>query len=60
MRTSVYIDGFNLYYRAVRGTPYKWLDVKRVCENLLDPKHRIVAVNYYTAPYRESVIPASP
>jgi len=26
MRTSIYIDGFNLYYSAVKGTPYKWLD----------------------------------
>lgn len=50
MRTSIYIDGFNLYYRAVRGTPFKWLDLKQVCERLLDPKHNIVAVNYYTAP----------
>ena len=32
MRTSIYIDGFNLYYRAVRGTPFKWLDLKQVCE----------------------------
>jgi site-specific recombinase XerD len=26
-RTIVYIDGFNLYYRALRGTPHKWLDI---------------------------------
>ncbi len=26
MRTSVYIDGLNLYYGALKGTPFKWLD----------------------------------
>ena len=25
-RTIVYIDGFNFYYGAIRGTQYKWLD----------------------------------
>lgn len=60
MRTSIYIDGFNLYYRAVRGTPFKWLDLKQVCERLLDPKHRIVAVNYYTAPVSGKRDPGQP
>jgi type I restriction enzyme M protein len=27
MRTFVYVDGFNLYYGAVRGTPFKWLNL---------------------------------
>ncbi|MDA8399005.1 MAG: helicase-related protein, partial [Actinomycetota bacterium] len=27
-RTFVYIDGFNLYYRALKGTPHKWLDIE--------------------------------
>src|SRR5271165_304286 len=26
-RTIVYIDGFNLYYRALKGTAHKWLDI---------------------------------
>jgi hypothetical protein len=30
MNTFVYIDGFNLYYGAVKGTPYKWLDIHQV------------------------------
>ena len=24
LRTNVYVDGFNFYYRAVKDTPYKW------------------------------------
>ena len=50
MRTAIYIDGFNLYYRAVRDTPYKWLNLKLVCQRLLRPEHQIVAIKYYTAP----------
>ena len=30
MDTIVYIDGFNLYYRALKGTPYKWLNLLRI------------------------------
>jgi hypothetical protein len=47
-QTFVYVDGFNLYYGAVRGTPYKWLDVAKMCELLL-PKNRIARVKYFTA-----------
>ena len=27
MKTIAYIDGYNLYYSLLRGSPYKWLDV---------------------------------
>jgi len=47
-RTHVYVDGFNLYYGAVRGTPYKWLNIRRLSELLL-PGHSIDAVKYFTA-----------
>jgi uncharacterized LabA/DUF88 family protein len=49
MRTSIYIDGFNLYYGAVKGTSYKWLDFKAVFAMLLQPHHQITAINYFTA-----------
>jgi hypothetical protein len=26
MKTFLYIDGFNLYYSAVKGTPLRWLN----------------------------------
>ena len=35
MRTSIYIDGFNLYYGAVKDTPYKWLNLDTLCRLLL-------------------------
>lgn len=49
MRTFVYVDGFNLYYRAVKGTPYKWLDLKRVVQRILKPGCRVLKIKYFTA-----------
>ena len=48
MDTIVYVDGFNLYYGAVRNTPYKWLNIQTLCHLLL-PQHNIVKIKYYTA-----------
>ena len=46
--TNFYIDGFNLYYRALRGTPYKWLDLRRLAETLF-PGDDIRRICYFTA-----------
>lgn len=48
MGTSVYIDGFNLYYCTVRYTPYKWLDLLRLCTNLF-PTKTIDKIKYFSA-----------
>ncbi len=48
MITNLYIDGFNLYYRAVRGTPFKWLNLRKLAETLF-PKDTIHQVCYFTA-----------
>ena len=48
MRINVYIDGFNFYYGAVKGTPYKWLDLSRLCQLLL-PRCQINRIKYFTA-----------
>lgn len=47
VRTIVYVDGFNLYYGAVRGTPY--LDLAALCRKLLRPEDEITAIKYFTA-----------
>ena len=50
MRTTVYIDGFNLYYRMLKARPgKKWLNPKALAELLLKPPHQITRINYYTA-----------
>lgn len=49
MRTIVYVDGFNLYYRALKGSIYKWLNLSQLSTLALPAAHNIVAINYYTA-----------
>ena len=49
MPTNVYIDGFNFYYGAVRGTPYKWVNLAELCDRLL-PGRLINRIRYFTAP----------
>ena len=49
LNTIVYIDGFNLYY-SLRYTPYKWLDLRKLVEDMIDPSlHRILEIKYFTA-----------
>jgi len=48
MKTIVYVDGFNLYYGAVKRTPYKWLNISALCHFLL-PKNQIIKIKYFTA-----------
>ena len=50
MRTNVYIDGFNLYYRLLKDNPsLKWLDLRALSVQLLQPQNQIRTVRYYTA-----------
>ncbi len=48
LRTIVYVDGFNLYYGAVKGTPHKWLDLQRFFA-LLRPDDVIEKIRYFSA-----------
>ena len=49
MRTNFYIDGFNLYFNAVSDSPYKWLDLGRMCSRIV-PDHEVARIRYFTAP----------
>ena len=44
----VYVDGFNLYNRALRQTRYKWLDLEAMSQRLLR-RYDIHRVRYFTA-----------
>ena len=48
MITKFYIDGFNLYYRALKDTPFRWLDLIKLAETLF-PDDDIQGVCYFTA-----------
>jgi len=58
MRTYVYIDGFNLYYRALRRSSWKWLDLLTLFQTVLQPHHDILKIKYFTA--RVSATPNDP
>ncbi|MBW1724043.1 MAG: NYN domain-containing protein [Deltaproteobacteria bacterium] len=60
MRTYIYIDGFNFYYGAVKDTPYKWLDFKKLFEHLLDSSHKIISIKYFTAMVTGKIDPDQP
>ena len=49
LKTYIYIDGFNLYHRALKNTPHKWLDLKALFQRILDDKHEIIGIKYFTA-----------
>lgn len=52
----VYVDGFNLYHRALKRGPYKWLDIPGLCEKILGEP--VEMVRYFTA--RVSALPHDP
>jgi hypothetical protein len=59
-RTIVYIDGFNLYYRALKGTAHKWLDIAAMSAACLPTGYQIQAINYYTAHISGRLDPTAP
>lgn len=48
MITNVYVDGFNLYYGCLRNSPYKWLNLSLLCQQLLT-KNTVKRIRYFTA-----------
>jgi uncharacterized LabA/DUF88 family protein len=59
-RTIVYIDGFNLYYRALKPLGHKWMNVEALSKAVLPASNQITAINYYTARVSGRVDPGAP
>ena len=49
MRAIAYIDGFNLFYGALKKSPYKWLDLEALIKNISPEYYSIVCIKYFTA-----------
>lgn len=61
MRTIVYIDGFNLYYRLLEKRPdLKWVNPKVLAEQALQPQNQVIQVRYFTARVSGRVDPTAP
>jgi uncharacterized LabA/DUF88 family protein len=50
VKVRVYIDGFNLYYGALKDGPHKWLDLVEFSRQLLRRGETLDYVRYFTAP----------
>ena len=57
MITNIYVDGFNLYYRALKDTPFRWLNLRKLGE-ILFPEDTIHWICHFTA--RLDVRPTNP
>jgi hypothetical protein len=56
VEANVYVDGFNLYYGALKHRPrYKWLDLDAFAKQLLLPGDTLKRIRYFTA--RASGVP---
>ena len=49
MQVRVYVDGFNLYYGAVKGTSYKWLNPVELARQLVPAGYVVDKLKYFTA-----------
>lgn len=48
LRANVYVDGFNLYYRALKPNRCNWLNLRALAELYL-PQYDIGTIKYFTA-----------
>jgi uncharacterized LabA/DUF88 family protein len=48
MTTNLYVDAFNLYYGALKGTAYKWLDLAALFGRVF-PRNELHRIRYFTA-----------
>jgi uncharacterized LabA/DUF88 family protein len=60
VRTWVYVDGFNLYYGAVKRTPYKWLNLIELARQVLPAGHTVERLKYFTAHVSGAADPDAP
>lgn len=55
-RVIVYIDGFSLYngLKSMGWKYYYWLDLRKLCENLIDQYKTLVDIRYFTSHVRNN------
>ena len=54
MRTTIYVDGSNLYYGCLKNTKYRWLNLEELFRNILQDDHKIEKIHYFTAKLKSS------
>ena len=54
MRTTLYVNGFNLYYGCLKNTEYRWLNVEKLFSDILRPPHKVDLIHYFTAHIKQT------
>ncbi|SDS32702.1 NYN domain-containing protein [Pseudomonas asplenii] len=52
MRTACFVDGYNLFYGLLAGSPYKWLDLPKLLAHILRterPGNELTSVDFFTS-----------
>ena len=60
MRTRVYVDGLNLYYGALKGTAFRWLNLVELVHQIIPAGHTIEKLLYFTARVSGAPDPKAP
>ena len=48
LKANIYVDGFNLYYGSLKNTPFRWLNIAKLCRIVLS-HDTINQIKYFTA-----------
>lgn len=58
MRTAFFVDGYNLFYGLLAGTPYKWLDLPSLLAHIIRVEHpdsTLDRVSFFTSGVKPSL-----
>lgn len=58
MRTACFVDGYNLFYGLLAGTPYKWLDLPSLLAHIIRVEHpdgTLDGVSFFTSGVKPSL-----
>lgn len=58
MRTAFFVDGYNVFYGLLAGTPYKWLNLPSLLEAIIhenNPASELAEIHYFTSPVQPTL-----
>ena len=58
MQTAFFIDGYNVFYGLLAGTPYKWLDLPSLLHAIAHENHphsQVAEIHYFTSPVQPAL-----
>jgi len=60
VRVYAYVDGFNLYYGALKGTLFRWLNPVDLVKLCIPADHNLIRLKYFTARVSGATDPGGP